>query len=147
MKRFFIHYTLLATRGSKREELIESKAQTMIANQLMDYKARGHKVELQGQEDVEAIKCYKIKLTNKDDGKVTTYFISAADNTLIKSNIKRDIQGQEMEVENFASDVKQFGDLRFPMIRTQKIQGQVLQEIKMTSLELNVTIDEKVFDK
>ena len=129
------------------EELIESKAQTMIANQLMDYKARGHKVELQGQEDVEAIKCYKIKLTNKDDGKVTTYFISAADNTLIKSNITRDIQGQQMEVENFASDIKQFGGLRFPMIRTQKIQGQVLQEIKMTSLELNVTIDEKVFDK
>jgi len=69
-----------------------------------------------------------------------TAVLSAAD-------IKRDIQGQEMEVENFASDVKQFGDLRFPMIRTQKIQGQVLQEIKMTSLELNVTIDEKVFDK
>ena len=129
------------------EELIESKAQTMIANQLMDYKARGHKVELQRQEDVEAIKCYKIKLTNKHDGKVTTYFISAADNTLIKSNITRDIQGQQMEVENFASDIKQFGGLRFPMIRTQKIQGQVLQEIKMTSLELNVTIDEKVFDK
>ena len=129
------------------EELIESKAQTMIANQLMDYKARGHQVELQGQEDVEAIKCYKIKLTNKDDGKATTYFISAADNTLIKSNITRDIQGQEMEVENFASGIKEFGGLKFPMIRTQKIQGQVLQEIKMTSLELNVTIDEKVFEK
>ena len=27
------------------EELIDFKAQSMIANQLMDYKARGHKVE------------------------------------------------------------------------------------------------------
>jgi len=129
------------------EELIESKAQTMIANQLMDYKARGHKVELQGQADVDGVKCYKIKLTNKDDGKVTTYFISAVDNTLIKSVFTRDLQGQEMEVENYAGNIKEFGGLKFPMTRTQKIQGQVFQEIKMTSLELNITIDEKVFDK
>ena len=38
------------------EELIDFKSQSMIANQLMDYKARGHKVELQGQEDVEGVK-------------------------------------------------------------------------------------------
>ncbi len=129
------------------DELIDSKGQSMIANQLMDYKARGHKAELQAQEDVEGIKCYKIKLTNKDDGKVTTYFISVADNTLIKSVNTRNVQGQEIEVENYASDIKQFGDIKFPMTRTQKIQGQVFQEIKMTLVELNVAIDEKAFDR
>ena len=129
------------------DELIESKGQSMIANQLMDYKARGHKVELQGQEDVEGIKSHKIKLTNKDDNKVTTYFISVADNTLIKSVNTREIQGQQMDVENYASDIKEFGGIKFPMIRTQKIQGQVFQEIKMTAVEVNIPIDEKVFDK
>lgn len=129
------------------EELIESKGQSMVANQLMDYKARGHKVELQGQEDVEEIKCYKITLTNKDDNKITTYFISVADNMLIKSINTREIQGQQMEVENYASDVKEFGSIKFPMTRTQKVQGQVFQEIKMTVVELNVAIEEKVFDK
>lgn len=129
------------------EELIESKGQSMIASQLMDYKARGHKVELQGQEDVDGIKCYKIKLTNKDDNKVTTYFISLADNMLIKSVITRDIQGQEMEVENYASDLKEFNGIKFPMTRTQKVQGQVFQEVKMTSVEFNIPIDEKVFEK
>ena len=129
------------------DELIDSKGQSMVASQLMDYKARGHKVELLGQEDVDGIKCYKIKLTNKDDSKVTTYFISVADNTLIKSVNTRNMQGQEVDVENYASDIKEFGSIKFPMIRTQKIQGQVLQEIKITLVELNVTIDEKAFDK
>ena len=129
------------------EELIESKGQSMIASQLMDYKARGHKVELQGQEDAEGIKCYKIKLTNKDDNKVTTYFISLADNMLIKSVITRDIQGQEMEVENYSSDLKEYNGIKFPMTRTQKVQGQVFQEVKMTSVEFNIPIDEKVFEK
>lgn len=129
------------------DELLESKGQTMIANQLMDYKARGHKVELQGQEDVEGIKCYKIKLTNKDDNKVATYFISAADNTLLKSVITRDIQGQEMDVENYASDLKEYNGIKIPLTRIQKVQGQVFQEIKMTTVEFNIPIDEKVFDK
>ena len=129
------------------EELLDFKAQSMVANQLMDYKARGHMVELQGQEDVEGIKTYKIKLTNKDDKKITTYFISVTDNTLIKSISTRQIQGQDMEVETFFSDLKDFNGLKFPMTRTQKIQGQVFQEIKMSTIDFNVPIDEKVFDK
>ena len=129
------------------EELVDFKSQTMISNQLMDYKARGHKVELLGQEDVEGVKTYKIKLTNKDDNKVTTYFISVADNTLVKSISSRSMQGQEMDVETLFSDIKDFNGLKFPMTRTQKIQGEVFQEIKMSSIDFNVPIDEKVFDK
>lgn len=127
-------------------ELSEMKNQTMLASALMDYKARGHQVELLGQEDVEGIKTNKIKLTSKDDGKVTTYFISVADNVLIKYISTRDIQGQEMEMETFLSDLKDINGLKFAMTRTQKMSGQVFQEIKMTSIELNVPIDEKVFD-
>ena len=129
------------------EELIDFKSQSMIANQLMDYKARGHKVELQGQEDVEGVKTYKIKLTNKDDNKVTTYFISVTNNTIVKSVSTRQLQGQDIEIETFYSDIKDFNGLKFPMVRTQKMQGQVFQEIKIATIEFNVPIDEKIFDK
>ena len=129
------------------EELIDFKSQSMIASQLMDYKSRGHKVELQGQEDVEGIKTYKIKLTNKDDNKVTTYFISVTDNTIIKSVSTRQLQGQDIEIETFYSDIKDFNGLKFPMLRIQKMQGQVFQQIKIVTIEFNVPIDEKIFDK
>ena len=129
------------------EELIDFKSQSMIASQLMDYKARGHKVELQGQEDVEGVKTYKIKLTNKDDNKVTTYFISVTDNIIVKSVSTRQLQGQDIEIETFYSDIKDFNGLKFPMVRTQKMQGQVFQEIKIATIEFNVPIDEKIFDK
>jgi len=129
------------------EELIDFKSQSMIASQLMDYKARGHKVELQGQEDVEGVKTYKIKLTNKDDNKVTTYFISVTDNIIVKSVSTRQVQGQDIEIETFYSDIKDFNGLKFPMVRTQKMQGQVFQEIKIATIEFNVPVDEKIFDK
>ena len=128
-------------------ELNDFKAQSMMASPLMDYKARGHQVELQGQEDVEGIKCYKIKLTSKDDGKVTTFYISVADNLPIKSVSSREMQGQEVDVETYYSDAKDFNGLKFFMTKTQKIEGQTFQEIKYTTIELNVPVDEKYFDK
>lgn len=128
-------------------ELLDFKNQSTIANQLMDYKTRGHKVELLGQEDTEGVKTYKIKLTNKDDGKVTTFYINAADNMLFKHVTTREVQGQEMQIENYLSDNKEFNKLKFAMMRTQKMNGEVFQVIKMTAVELNVPIDEKIFDK
>ena len=128
-------------------ELTEFKSQCLLANQLMDYKARGHQVELLGQEDVDSLKTYKIKFTNKDDSKVTTYFITVADNRLLKFNIKNEKPGEESEIENYLSDLKDFNGLKFAMTRTQKVNGQVTQEVKISSIEFNITIDEKIFDK
>lgn len=126
-------------------ELNDFKVQCSLANQLMDYKARGHQVEMQGEEAVEGIKTFKIKLTNKDDGKATTYFISTTDYTLIKSATNRAIQGQDMEVESYYSDLKEIGGVKFFMTRDSKIEGQTFQTIKYEKIELNVPVDEKIF--
>ncbi len=127
-------------------ELNDFKAQSNLVNQLMDYKAKGHQVEMQGEETVEGIKTFKIKLTNKDDGKVTTYFISVADNILIKSATNRTIQGQEMEVESYFSDLKDIGGVKFFMTRDSKVGGETFQTVKFEKIELNVNIDEKIFE-
>ena len=86
------------------EEIAEFKSQSILANNLMDYKSRGHKVEYLGGEDVDGIKTHKIKLTTKDDNKATTYFISTTDNMLIKSLSTRNIQAQDLEVETYYSN-------------------------------------------
>jgi len=126
-------------------DLSDFKAQASLSSQLMDYKARGHQVELQGEETVEGIKTFKIKLTGKEDGKVTTYFISTPDYTLIKSVTSRPIQGQDMDVESFYSNLKEFGGVKFFMTRESKIEGQTFQTVTYEKVELNVTIDEKIF--
>lgn len=126
-------------------ELFDAKAQASLVNHLMDYKSRGHKVELLGQEDVEGVKCYKISLVNKDDNKTTTYYINTGDYLLIKSVTPREMQGQEVEVETFYSDFKEVNGLKFAMTRIQKIMGQDFASIKLDKVELNVKIDENIF--
>jgi hypothetical protein len=127
-------------------ELIDFKSQTQLASALMDYKARGHQVELQGQVDVEGKKAFKIKLTAKDDGRVTYYYINSTDYLMLKSETDREMQGQTVTVEMLYSDLKEFNGAKFFMTKTQKIEGQVFQTTTFTNIELNVPVDEKIFD-
>ena len=127
-------------------ELNDLKPQSMLASALMDYKARGHQVELQGQEDVEGIKTFKIKLTGKDDNKVTIYNINSPDYALLKSSTEGDMQGQKVTIVTWYSDIKVINGLKFFMTRIQKINGEEFRTTKYDSIELDVTIDEKIFD-
>ena len=126
-------------------ELVTFKAQASLANNLMDYKNRGHNVELTGEEEVEGVKATKIKLTSKEDGKITTYFISTASNLLVKSIAKRNIAGNDYDAETFYTDIKEINGLKFCMHFTTKIQGQVFQDVKYEKIELNVPVDDKIF--
>lgn len=126
-------------------ELVTLKAQASLANNLMDYKNRGHLVELMGQEDVDSVKAFKIKLTNKEDGKLTTYFISTSNYLLIKSIAKREIAGSEYDAETFYTNIKEINGLKFCMHFTQKIEGKILQEVNYQKIELNIPVDEKIF--
>jgi hypothetical protein len=125
-------------------ELNDFKTQSFLANQLMDYKSRGYKAEFTGQEDVNGSKANKIKLTTEDN-KVTTYYIDATTNMVVKSVTTRNIQGNDLEIETYFSDVKDFNGMKFSMTRTQKAQGEVFQEVHFDKIELNVPIDEKIF--
>jgi len=126
-------------------ELTDAKGQISLLNHLMDYKARGHKVELAGKEDVEGVSCFKINLINKDDGKTIVYFIAVADYILVKSVASRELQGQDVEIETFYSDYKTFGGIKFPMVKTQKVMGQNFATVTYTNIELNVPVDEAIF--
>lgn len=126
-------------------ELASFKNQASLANNLMDYKARGHKVEYAGEATVEGVKTYKLVLTSKDDNKPTTYYIVQSDYSLLKTVTSREMMGQEMEVETLYSDLKTFGNVKFAMHATQSAGGNVFQEISWSKIELNVPIDEKIF--
>lgn len=128
-------------------ELQNMKSQSYLAGYLMDYKALGHTVELQGQETLEGVPTWKIKLTAKEDGRPVIYNISVADNSLIRTMASRDVQGETVDIETWYSDLKEFGGLKFYMTRTQKMNGQTFQTISYTNVEMNVPVDEKIFDK
>ncbi|MCC7400069.1 MAG: hypothetical protein IT214_01170 [Chitinophagaceae bacterium] len=127
-------------------ELNDWRDESIIGGPLMDYKALGDQAELEGQEDVEGVKCYKIRLTRKEDGKVSTYFISTSDNLLVKMVQAKEMMGQQLNLESFFSDYKDFNGLKFSMSIMLKIEDQVFQETKLSDISMNVPIDDKIFE-
>jgi hypothetical protein len=128
------------------DELNEFKNQSSLTSQLMDYKSRGYKVELSGQEDVNGVKAYKIQLTTGNN-KATTYYIDPASFLLIKTFGTRNMMGQDMQLETYYSDVKEFGNIKISLSRSVQSGGQTLQEVHFDKVELDVPVDEKIFDK
>jgi hypothetical protein len=128
-------------------ELNDFKAQASLANNLMDYKNRGHQVELVGQEDVSGVKAFKIKLTTKEDARVTFFFITVSDYSLLKTETTRPFQGADATFVTFYTDIKEVGGLKFSMTRSQQVDGQEVQGLHFDKIELNVPVDEKIFVK
>ncbi|MFT3675596.1 MAG: hypothetical protein QM781_06830 [Chitinophagaceae bacterium] len=128
-------------------ELADLKAQANISSILMDYKARGHKIELAGKEAVEGIQAYKIKLTQGDTQKATMFYIKADDYLLIKSVANMEMMGQSTDVETYYSDLKEVNGLKFFSTRIQKADGEEFQSVKFDKIEVNAPIDEKIFNK
>src|SRR5712691_7838102 len=113
---------------------------------LVDYKAKGHKVELMGKEKVEGADAYKLKVTLKN-GDVRYQYLDADAFLEIKSESKRVIRGSETEIEKSVGDYKDVGGgIMFPYALESGAKGSPQrQKIIVEKVELNPAIDDARF--
>jgi len=119
--------------------------QADIDGPLIDYKAKGHTVELVGKEKVEGTDCYKIKVALKN-GDIRTYFIDAESFLDIKVESRTMIRGTEQLGDTLAGDWKEVGGLLFPhSIDSGQPGAPVRQKLTIEKIELNVPLDDVRF--
>ena len=112
---------------------------------LMDYKSKGHQVELLGKEKVEGTDAYKLKVSLKN-GDVQTVYIDADSFLEIKEETKRTVRGSEQVFESAIGDYKEVGGIIFPFAVESGVKGSSQkQKLTITKLELNVAADDSIF--
>ncbi|TAH05019.1 MAG: outer membrane lipoprotein-sorting protein [Sphingobacteriales bacterium] len=104
-------YTIISTEGGWNFSPMEghTKPEPMTADalkagqdgldihgDLLDYASKGHKVELQGKEDVDGTEAFKIKVVRKSGNEVV-YFIDPSTYYIIRAVNKMKVNGQEIE--------------------------------------------------
>lgn len=117
------------------------KDQIFVGGGLIDYAAKGSKLELLGKDT----NGYKLKLTTKDN--IETTFVLDPSTYLIKSVTRKgDMQGQEVEVTTSFSDYRKT-DVGYLMPYTMDIDfgGQFQLSISVKKIELNKPVDPSVF--
>src|SRR5215510_2414763 len=104
------------------EDLKESEEQADIDGPLVDWKAKGHSVQLLGKEKVEGTDVYKLKVTMKT-GTVRYIFIDADSYLDIRNEEKRTIRGTETETEQTIGDYKEVRGMLIPHAFESEAKG------------------------
>jgi outer membrane lipoprotein-sorting protein len=127
------------------DETKEIEDQADIDGPLVDYKAKGHKVELLGKDKAEGTDVYKLKVTLKN-GDVVTMFLDADSFLEIKSEVKRMVRGSEVEAEVAIGDYKEVSGLMVPFsIEAGQKGSEQKQKITITKYEINAPVDDSLF--
>lgn len=126
-------------------EMKTSMSQTDLDGPLVDYAAKGSKVELVGTEKVEGRDTYKVKITSKN-GESKNVWIDA--NTFLETKIEgtpRRMDGTDHPVEVYYRDYRTVSGLQIPFT----IETRVLPVAKtMTGLrDTPVPPEQMIFDK
>lgn len=122
------------------DQVKESQDQLDIQGLLVDYKAKGSKIEFLGKDDVEGTEAFKIKLTDKN-GEETTYFVDASNYFVIREVQKETADGKEAEmIVNYSNFKKLAEGIVVPM-SVESNMGPVA----LTSVEVNPKVDEAIF--
>lgn len=120
-------------------EVKESQADLDIVGPLVDYAAKGHKVDYMGKEDVDGKPCYKIN-ASLSTGKKITFFIDVATNMISRTIDKRVINGAETELQTDLADYKEVAGVKMAFSITQQF-GTVY----ISSIKVNQTIPESLY--
>ena len=115
-----------------------------IDGALVDWKEKGHVVELVGKEAVEGTDAYKLKVTKKGGG-VTHLFLDADSFLELKSETKRTVRGTEQEVVAVSGDYKDVGGLMMAHSFQFGAKGGQMLSMTFEKVEINVPVEDSRF--
>lgn len=123
------------------DELKSAEVQSDLDGPLVDYAAKGHKVEYLGKDSVEGAPAHKLKVTLKN-GDTQTYFLDADSYLEVKQTSKRKVRDQEVEAETFYGDFREVAGVLVPFSIEQGMVGMPQRaKIIVDKMEANVPID------
>ena len=126
------------------------KEQADMDGALVDWKEKGHKVELIGKEDMEGTPAYKIKII-KANGDIETDFIDAENFVPIKVSSVSKVQGNDVEGDSYPGNYKEVNGAMLPFLIENKFKGQNgevnTQHILIEKYEVDKPVDDSLFVK
>jgi outer membrane lipoprotein-sorting protein len=142
----------VAPGGTGRPEVLPSEMAKAIAEQadidgpLVDYAAKGDRVELVGKEGkVDGRSAFKLKVTRKD-GTVAYYFLDTRSYLPIRVEATRTVRGRPIEAEGTMGDYRQAGGFLWPHRLENGASGMPdKQVITIDKIEINPPIDDARF--
>jgi outer membrane lipoprotein-sorting protein len=124
----------------------EAAEQADIEGPFVDWKAKGHQVELAGRETVGGRETYKLKLTLKSGG-VRYEYLDAKTFYLVRTDSTRQVRGRDVRIETTFGDFKKTGGVLFPRLIEVAAEGRPNRlRVVVDTIELNPPLSDARFE-
>jgi outer membrane lipoprotein-sorting protein len=127
------------------DDQVKMSAGQLDLTGLYNYKAKGYKAELTGEDKIEGAPVYVLKV-DMGNGTVANHYVSKDTYYILKSVVNTIVQGQEVELKTNFSNFKQVDGVTFPFsteIESPAMPGVMTMVVK--NVEVNPTVDESIF--
>ncbi len=127
------------------DQVKQLKNQADFEGTLVDYKEKGHTVELIGKEEVDGTPAYKLKVT-RADGDVDFLYLDEEYFVEFKMEATREVQGNEVTVSTVLGDYKEVDGLLFAHSMEMAFGGgEAQQVITIEKIELGIDLPDERF--
>lgn len=110
----------------------------------LDYREKGHRIELVGTEEIEGRRLHHLLVTKKN-GQVDHYYLDAATDLEVRLVTTFERDGMKAEVTTELSDYQEVDGFRIPFTMKQLLNGKPMAEIRLEKVEFNVPVDDDLF--
>ena len=116
-----------------------------IDGPLVDYKAKGHKLEYLGTQDVDGTEAHKLKLVEKD-GDVKYIYLDPDYFLEIRITSQRKVRGAEVEYESDLGNYEKVAGVYMPYsYEVGEVDGPKAQKITLEKVEVDVPLEDAFF--
>ena len=123
----------------------EASEQADIEGPLVDWKAKGHQLELVGREAIGGSEAYKLKVTLKG-GAVLYNYIDVKSMYLVRTDSTRQVRGRPLQIETTFSDFKKTAGILFPRQVEMAAAGRPQRlRIVVDKVEVNPPLSDALF--
>ena len=131
----------------------KNEAKDNMPDPFINYKDKGYKLELVGNDSWEGTEVFKIKLIKKpvlvdgvEEENVTIYYFDTENFVPIASeNVVKSGPSKGATAQTLISDYQEVEGLYLPFTVIEKFNGQVALEMLYKTVEFNTEIDESIF--
>ncbi|MFN7986647.1 MAG: hypothetical protein U0529_04185 [Thermoanaerobaculia bacterium] len=127
------------------EVAMDAGEQADIDGPLVDWKRKGHRVELVGRENVDGRETYKLKVTLRSGGILFSY-LDVKSTYLVRTDSTRQARGRPVRIETTFADYRKTGGILFPRLVEVRAAGrpQVLRVV-VDKVEVNPPLSDARF--
>jgi hypothetical protein len=119
--------------------------QADIGGPLVDWKAKGHRLELLGREPLGDGEAWKLRLTLAS-GEVRHVYLDARTHLQMRTEATREVRGRRLEMETTFGDYRETDGVLFPRVVEVGAKGRPARlRIRIDKVEVNPPLDEARF--